>query len=414
MRLLVVLALTVTGLAGCLTDEGTQNAPGPAVANFDGSHPAYGFPVYLDNNAAKPDARPLPDVLGLTHQLKIPGVAGGAGIAVYGHHAYVGSTGGPLHVVDIVDPLAPEVVGTLDMPVRDAETIAFPDGRIILVTASGGSTFHVADVTDPMNPVELAAVESAHGSHNIAVIPGTPIVVNTPSGGTMNDFWDLSDPAEPQLVLDWENGYGCHDLMWFITEDKQRGYCAGIGATQVWDITKPLEPTIISEVGLPPGAHPLSISHLAMVNHDASVLIVGDETGGGALPACDYYLDSPIGTITGPGGNLWFYDLSDETNPEYAGRFSPSVYDSHATCTSHFGRVIEETNHLVMSFYGAGVVLVDFNDLSNPRMVDQWRPVSIDDPTPGLTWDVWYYQGYLFTGDVTRGMDVLTLDAGLL
>ncbi len=95
-------------------------------------------------------------------------------------------------------------------------------------------------------------------------------------------------------------------------------------------------------------------------------------------------------------------------------RLSVAAFQSHATCTSHFGRTIEDTNHLVMAFYGAGVILVDFNDLDNPRIVDQWRPVSADAAAPGITWDAWYYEGYVFTGDITRGMDVLKLSAPLL
>ena len=54
-----------------------------------------------------------------------------------------------------------------------------------------------------------------------------------------------------------------------------------------------------------------------------------------------------------------------------------------------------------MSFYGAGVVLLDFSDPMMPKMVDQFTEAS-------NTWETWYYNGYLFTGDLTRGMDVIS------
>ncbi|MGB0652196.1 MAG: LVIVD repeat-containing protein [Thermoplasmatota archaeon] len=444
--LLAVGLLTVVGLAGCIGDDDADadELPAPRAADdldlpYWDSHPEFGYATYGADGEGLPDAwlppahRGLPDELGaLAHLTHVPGLGlaaglvgqsdsggggGGAGIAVFGHHAYVGATGGPLNVVDISDPADPEVVGSLDVPMRDAETIAYPDGRLILVSTAGGGTVYVTDVTDPTAPALLVEIEMAYTSHNLAVLPGTPILYNSPSSGVATDIWDLSDPEQPILALDWENGAGCHDIMWYLnaTEGKFRGYCAGIGVTQVWDITDALDPKVISEIGLPDST-PLSISHLAMVNHDATVLVVGDETGGGGAPACDYYLENPVTgeTQSGPSGNLWFYDLADETAPQYVSRLSVAAYHSHATCTSHFGRIIEQTNHLAMSFYGAGVILVDFNDVANPRIVDQWRPIGLDAAGPGITWDVWYYQGYLFTGDIQRGMDVLTIEAPLL
>ena len=67
-----------------------------------------------------------------------------------------------------------------------------------------------------------------------------------------------------------------------------------------------------------------------------------------------------------------------------------------------FGKVIGDTDYLVMAFYTAGLTLVDFSDLSNPRIVER-----LDQD--GDIWDVWFHQGYLFTGDMVRGMDVIAL-----
>jgi hypothetical protein len=60
-----------------------------------------------------------------------------------------------------------------------------------------------------------------------------------------------------------------------------------------------------------------------------------------------------------------------------------------------------------MSFYGSGVLVIDFTAVRGegnqfPTVVAQYADQSD-------TWETWYYQGYLFTGDLARGMDVLTL-----
>jgi hypothetical protein len=269
------------------------------------------------------------------------------------------------------------------------------------------------DVTVPADARMVAEFETEHGNHNIAVVPGTPIVYNSGGGGKI-DIVDFSDPERPVQVGTFQNGNGCHDITFYISaaQGKFRAYCAAYPETEIWDIADPQAPVMVKEIPFPrvaaDRALPMSFSHLPMVNHDASVLVVGDETGGGGLNACDVYAEAPVvGTTSGPYGNLWFYDITDETDPVLHGHVSPSFTDGlGGSCTAHFGRVIEETNHLVMGFYAAGVVLVDFTDTDSPRIVD--RLDHADAPTSSI-WDVWYYQGYLFTGDMSRGMDVMTL-----
>jgi hypothetical protein len=123
---------------------------------------------------------------------------------------------------------------------------------------------------------------------------------------------------------------------------------------------------------------------------------------------------------SGPVGNLWFYDITDEEDPQLQGWISPThhytsnpPHDDRLTeiggagvpagCTAHFGQLLPQENMLAMAFYGAGVVIIDFNDPMNPMIVDQWNENT-------NVWDVWFYQGYLFTGDLARGMDILTLE----
>jgi hypothetical protein len=108
-----------------------------------------------------------------------------------------------------------------------------------------------------------------------------------------------------------------------------------------------------------------------------------------------------------PAGALWFYDVSDETNPILQGWFSPGqqIPDLYDTCTAHHGRLLPTPGQdlLAMAFYGAGVVLIDFTDPTLPVMVDQFNQGTD-------TWEVWYADGYLFTGDLARGMDVFKFE----
>ncbi len=459
MRTLVVVALLAAlSFAGCVGDD-VEVDPlalrGLAAAGMAASHPAFDFGVN-DALAESPDGVTGREVLadgtvvwykpvhaGLPEEPKllealaeVPDADTAGGIAVFGPLAFLGGRGsGPLYVVDIMDPANPVIAGVApDVPVRDADTILYPDGRLVLITTAGGREIFATDVTDPANPQLIGSFTTPGGNHNIAVVPGTPIVYNSGM-----DIVDFSDPADPREAGNW-GGDGCHDITFFIDRDRDfyRAYCAGYANSEIWDITDPKAPKLIVEIPFPRIAEmtgagdavpdqanvgiPLTFSHLALPNHDATVLIVGDETGGGAINGCDYYQELGDETTSGPLGNLWFYDISNETSPVMHGHVSPSHQDAVGVvqpsldpsslpfgalnlindCTAHFGRVLEDTGFVAMGFYSAGVLLVDFRDLDNPRITHR-----IDQG--GSIWDVWYHQGYLFTGDILRGMDVLSI-----
>ncbi len=445
MRIILAMAVVTVMFAGCLAGDEPVNTNSNAAANAvagDGSHEAYGFLVNGDLAVApqaglikdraddgtlhwyKPTYRDLPAAPStMTRLAEVEGVSTAGGIAIFGSLGFIGGrSSGPLYVVDLSNPEEPKVIGEApDVPVRDADTMLFPDGRLVVITTAGGRNMFATDVTDPTKPKLIGNFETTHGNHNIAVVPGTPIVYNSGGSGKI-DIVDWSNPERPVEVGQFGNGNGCHDISFFINASRDffRAYCAGYGQWEVWDITDPKAPIMVHEQDYPSVQHgipvvgdvledapetvafPGSFSHLAMVNHNASIMILGDEHGGGGTNSCDFYLEGSEGqTYSGPIGNLWFYDITDETNPVLHGHVSPTATDAHdGSCTAHFGRLIEDTGMLVMGFYAAGVVLVDFNDLDNPRIVDRYDPA-------GDIWDVWFHQGYLMTGDMVRGMDVL-------
>ena len=131
-----------------------------------------------------------------------------------------------------------------------------------------------------------------------------------------------------------------------------------------------------------------------------------------------------------PVGAVWFYDVSDEARPRYLSHVSASQLEREArlvlpadpnepaadtlvaqgSCTAHHGRLIPvaDGDVLAMSFYGAGVIVIDFADLRNegphyPTVVARYRGAGAN------VWETWYYNGYLYTGDLGRGMDVLRI-----
>jgi hypothetical protein len=383
-------------------------------------------------------------------------------MAVFGSLAVVPGYGEESYVVDIRDPANPVLLANFSEPIgfptghRNVDFIAFPNGTPVAVFAAAGGRLPVWDLTDPTNPVEISNMTPSHGTHKVNVVPGTPIVYNANSNGGgsgpvgvlptghvpgqgsgITEIYDLSDPHNPVLVKDWANGYGCHHIYFWNSpaEDKYRAVCAGIEVTQIWNIEDPLNPEVIVTIPVHHGVAGtpsasvflMAFSHFSILNDDGTVLIVGDEMGGGGVPpGCAAGASTGVRDPSTPAGALWFYDVSDETNPVLKGWYSPgapfasnppepaadpgdvvgTVFNSaFFSCTAHHGRLVPDTERdlLAMAFYWAGTVLVDFTDPSNPFMVDQFNEGAD-------TWEVQYYNGYLFTGDLRRGMDVLKFE----
>ncbi|MFA5944830.1 MAG: hypothetical protein WC876_10235 [Candidatus Thermoplasmatota archaeon] len=446
---------------------------GPAlwVAPQDTPHPKWNWPTLANPPAGddvptywKPIAmKALPTHIGgLEHVATVgedQGVLAGAGIAVFGSLAVVpsdgwnGAEGGV--VVDISDPTNPKALGTMATVGRGATIIAYPDGRLVsAISTSPG--FDVVDITDPMTPVVVGNATPTEGGHKIGVVPGTPIVYNAGSSGGefatplsylapgpcnvsadqctgYTSIYNLTDPTNPVLVQEFQNGLACHHIFFYNAPDgsKQRAICAGIQYTQLWDTTDPEHPSVIVNIPVhygyangPSGALSLAaFSHTAGMNIDGTILYVGDENMGGALPpGCGAGSMTPAGEAGTPIGATWFYDITTETEPRLLGYFAPPRDLQHrverpgqpanaGSCTTHHGRIVpdpEGRDLLAMSYYNDGVILLDFTP-QGPETVSIVEPKIIGEFQEGSdTWETWYYGGYLFVGDLERGLDILT------
>ncbi|HUR25931.1 MAG TPA: hypothetical protein VM327_07975 [Candidatus Thermoplasmatota archaeon] len=443
--------------AGPALYEDPQNTPHPAYNWPTVAHPAVGADVpkwWRPNHGTD-----LPvAVTGLEFAAQSPGVPAGAGIALFGSIAVVPGFGQPTSFVDISEPTSPKLLSQVEPTVQEGEhqgeglshrgatIIAYPTGRLVTVISTD-SLLDVWDITDPTAPVQLPQVTDLPNSHKVGVVPGTPFVYNAgSSGGAANglagpeaqtgkgvgktEIFDFSDPEHVVKVQDWQNGYACHHIYFWnnVTEGKYRSTCAGIEYTQIIDTTDPAHPEVIVSVPYGLGDPTLpsqsafiaAFSHYAGLSRDGKVLLVGDENGGGIGPiGCVARADTPMGSVSSPVGAVWFYDVSHETQPRYLSHVSASQLDRAAnggssgplaSCTAHHGRLVpvDDGDLLAMSFYGAGVLLIDFTNVRSegahlPTVVAQYAGEGCN------VWETWYYNGYLYTGDMGRGMDVIDL-----
>lgn len=334
------------------------------------------------------------------------------------------SGGEGLRILDISDPESPvrlsaEAEGTTGS--RDVDVMVHPDNGTYAVLARGSDGIAFVDITDPSRPALVSEV--AVSAHNIAVVPNSTLVYNSrsisthvPEPGTTGqiDIIDFADPADPvtsifmfpaeaQTVDGGVKPVGattCHDVTFETSKDW--ALCGGVTETHVWDISDPAAPRIIQIIDWPG----TNIHHAVWSAHGGDLLILGDEMAGVAAPTPTCSDDVPI-----PTSALWFFDTSDLATPTPVGYFQvehDAIQDSLFSrspiyCSTHFGQVIHDRDMMVMGWYTAGTVLVDFSDPASPDQVAHFRPDGTN------VWEARHHDGYIYTGDTGRGLDILNL-----
>jgi hypothetical protein len=105
-----------------------------------------------------------------------------------------------------------------------------------------------------------------------------------------------------------------------------------------------------------------------------------------------------------PTGAVWFYDISDLSNPQLISYHSPrrganavgSFEAPWGTCTSHdFNWVNNRT--VVMPWYTGGFSVIDVKDPAAPKEVAFYQPEG------GSMWSAHYYKGRIYTNDQLLG-----------
>ena len=383
---------------------------------------------------APPDAHPLRGTgenLQLVANVPIdPGTQGNAAsdLELHGNHAFVGSYGEGVVIVDISNPLQPKRVGKFDCPGGQNDIQLSPDGRYLALaietTANkchpGDEGTAILDVSDPTRPMEIAWIgqdELPDGSHNNTLDWPYLYVDQYIHTYSQLEIFDLTNPAKPVKVggIDYQGQDSHHDL---IVDHRPGGqnlaYAASINFTDVIDVTNPRAPVLRERIRDPQ----LSISHQAEPNFDRTLLLATDEYGGGtgvgacggrgearvpvpgvppqlgdpaSLGALHIYRLAPDGTIAGENG----LDKASVFNIPY----QPNE-DPNAGCTIHVFWQAPDQNRLVTAWYGRGTRVVDFSDPANPKQLAFFVPEG------GDTWSAKPHNGYIYAGDILRGLDV--------
>jgi hypothetical protein len=148
--------------------------------------------------------------------------------------------------------------------------------------------------------------------------------------------------------------------------------------------------------------------HSATFNNEGTKVIFTDELGGGGAATCN----ETIGKNRGADG---IYDISgrgDKRTLEFKSYYKiPRMQSDTENCVAHNGSLIpvQGRDIMVQSWYQGGISIWDFTDSSKPKEIGFFERGPLPNGSGGGTWSAYYYNGFIYSSDMAKGLDVLDI-----
>src|SRR5438105_1285602 len=198
----------------------------------------------------------------------------------------------------------------------------------------------------------------------------------------------------------------CHDITVYPAIGLAAGACAGNGI--LLDISDPVHPVRLDAVSDKNFAY----WHSATFNNDGTKVIFTDEWGGGTRPRCR--ATDPLNW-----GADAIFDIVDKKMQFRSYYKMPAVQTEQENCVAHNGSLIPVPGRdiMVQGWYQGGVSVFDFTDPAHPREIAYFDrgPMDSTKLVGAGAWSAYWYNGYIVSSEIGRGLDVFELlPSGLL
>ncbi len=192
----------------------------------------------------------------------------------------------------------------------------------------------------------------------------------------------------------------CHDITVYPAIGLAAGACEGNGI--LLDIKDPANPKRVDAVN----DVNYSYWHSASFSNDGKKVVFTDEWGGGLGARCrpnDPNVWGADSIFNIEGGKLKFvsyYKL-------------PSAQGDTENCVAHNGSLIPVPGRdiLVQAWYQGGVSVMDFTDSAHPKEIAYFDrgPIDPNVLVLGGDWSAYWYNGYIYASEISRGLDIFEL-----
>lgn len=304
-----------------------------------------------------------------------------------GNFAYLGSfSGSGVMIVDVSAPTTPRLVGHYN----PAEGGRFQDVMVIngigYFSSESRGGVHIVDVRNPANPLLLSQITTEQSGflnvHELFVADG--ILYEADSRTTVIKVFDVRDPRNPVFVRDIQTT----DTRFIhaIVCVNGRLFTSGwSGKTDIYDVRNVLTAAPPLLGSFDSGTN----SHVSWPSNDGKLLASARET---------------------TNGDVRLFDISDPANPVQLATISAQSLGLDAF-SAHNPYIIG--NLLIVSWYQAGLVILDISDPRQPRLLGNYDTYS--GPINGFDgcWGVYPFLGLdrVLLSDLDGGLFVVDATA---
>src|SRR5256712_7980788 len=197
----------------------------------------------------------------------------------------------------------------------------------------------------------------------------------------------------------------CHDITVYPAIGIAGGACGGYGL--LLDIRDAANPKRIGAVS----DSNFSFWHSATFNNDGSKILFTDEWGGGLQPRCRV-TDKP------EWGADAIFTLSGSAMAFKSYYKLPVPQTANENCVAHNGTLIPMPGRDIMAqgWYQGGISVFDWTDPSHPKEIAFFDrgPMDSTKLVGAGSWSAYWYNGYILSSEIARGLDILELKPGPL
>ena len=305
-----------------------------------------------------------------------------------GQYAYLASYNGDgVMIIDISDTANPRLAGYYNPPVGGRfQDVVVIDGIGYFGSESRGG-LHIVDVRNPANPVLLSQVNTEQNGHpnvhEIFVADGA--LYEADSRTNRVKVFDVRNPSAPVFVRDID---ATDPRVHAAVVMNGRLFTSGLGGkTDIYDVRRVLteQPTLLGTVDSGSG------SHSSWASNDGRLLAVARET---------------------PNGDVRLFDISDPSSARLLTTISAQSLGIDAF-SPHNPYIVG--NMLYVSWYQAGLVVLDITDPSQPRFTGVYDTTLSTDTGFNGCWGVYPFLGFdkALVSDMDGGLFIIDVTAAL-
>ncbi len=192
----------------------------------------------------------------------------------------------------------------------------------------------------------------------------------------------------------------CHDITVYPAVGLAGGACGGYGL--LLDIRDPENPVRLDAAA----DSNMSFWHSATFSNDGSKILFSDEWGGGTQPRCratDRYEWGANALFTIENRRMRFRSYYK----------MPAAQTPFENCVAHNGSLIPipDREVMVQAWYQGGVSIFDWTDAASPKEIafHDRGPMNDTSLVTGGSWSAYWYNGYIYSSEIGRGLDVFEL-----